>query len=387
MRYLVTAQEMKQYDKNTIEYLGIPGPVLMERAALAAEDLLKERFDAVKERTKVLIFAGMGNNGGDGLALARLLAADGYTVAVRLVGDPAKSTEQWKGQWQTLQHFPVKTDSNTQTDEYNVIVDALFGVGLSRPVEGIYQDAVEEMNAGKGFKVALDVPSGICSDTGRVLGCAFHADATKQEVILSGAEGVTTKHIDVIFPVLHGMYGEDGTIQGLFEMSKIPYVGCGVLASAVGMDKVYTKIIVDELGIQQADYVLVRAVEVERANAGNANVTMDDLADRVEEKLNYPVFIKPSKAGSSQGVSKAHNREELGAGLELAAKHDTKILVERNIIGREIECAVLGSAADVEASGVGEILAAAEFYDFDAKYTNAESKTVISPSLRPSEPA
>ena len=178
MKYLVTAQEMKQYDKNTIEYLGIPGPVLMERAALAAEDLLKERFDAVKERTKVLIFAGMGNNGGDGLALARLLAADGYTVAVRLVGDPAKSTEQWKGQWQTLQHFPVKTDSNTQTDEYNVIVDALFGVGLSRPVEGIYQDAVEEMNAGKGFKVALDVPSGICSDTGRVLGCAFHADAT-----------------------------------------------------------------------------------------------------------------------------------------------------------------------------------------------------------------
>ena len=206
-------------------------------------------------------------------------------------------------------------------------------------------------------------------------------DATKQEVILSGTEGVTTKHIDVIFPVLHGMYGEDGTIQGLFEMSKIPYVGCGVLASAVGMDKVYTKIIVDELGIKQADYVLVRAVEVERANAGNANVTMDDLADRVEEKLNYPVFIKPSKAGSSQGVSKAHNREELVAGLELAAKHDTKILVERNIIGREIECAVLGSAADVEASGVGEILAAAEFYDFDAKYTNAESKTVISPEL------
>ena len=99
MRYLVTAQEMKQYDKNTIEYLGIPGPVLMERAALAAEDFLKERFDAVKERTKVLIFAGMGNNGGDGLALARLLAADGYTVAVRLVGDPEKATEQWKSQY------------------------------------------------------------------------------------------------------------------------------------------------------------------------------------------------------------------------------------------------------------------------------------------------
>ncbi len=178
MKYLVTSQEMKQYDKNTIEYLGIPGPVLMERAALAAEDFLKERFDAVKERTKVLIFAGMGNNGGDGLALARLLAADGYTVAVRLTGDPGKTTDQWNGQWRSLQHFPVKTDSNTTADEYNVIVDALFGVGLSRPVEGIYADAVKEMNAAKGFKLALDVPSGICSDTGRVLGCAFRADAT-----------------------------------------------------------------------------------------------------------------------------------------------------------------------------------------------------------------
>ena len=178
MKYLVTAQEMKQYDKNTIEYLGIPGPVLMERAALAAEDFLKERFDAVKKRTKVLIFAGMGNNGGDGLALARLLLADGYPVAVRLVGDPEKATEQWKAQWQTLQHFPVKTDSNPKADEYTVIVDAIFGVGLSRPVEGIYADAVEEMNAAQGFKLALDVPSGICSDTGSILGCAFRADAT-----------------------------------------------------------------------------------------------------------------------------------------------------------------------------------------------------------------
>ena len=178
MKYLVTAQEMKQYDKNTIEYLGIPGPVLMERAALAAEDFIKERFDAVKERTKVLIFAGMGNNGGDGLALARLLAADGYAVAVKCVGDMQRATKQWKSQWQTLQHFPVKTDSNIAVDEYNVIVDALFGVGLSRPVEGNYADAVKEMNKAEGFKLALDVPSGICSDTGRVLGCAFLADAT-----------------------------------------------------------------------------------------------------------------------------------------------------------------------------------------------------------------
>ena len=210
-------------------------------------------------------------------------------------------------------------------------------------------------------------------------------DATRKELIISGVDGTTTKSIDVVFPVMHGMYGEDGTIQGLLEMAKIPYVGCGVLASAVGMDKVYTKIIVDDLGISQADYVLVRAEEVERAedtDAGSNNeISMDELVSRVESKLPYPVFIKPSKAGSSKGVSKAHNRDELIEGFKIAAKHDTKILVERNIVGREIECAVLGTAVDPAASGVGEILAAAEFYDFDAKYSNADSKTVISPEL------
>lgn len=204
-------------------------------------------------------------------------------------------------------------------------------------------------------------------------------DATKKEIIMDGPDGIVRKKIDVIFPVLHGMYGEDGTIQGLFELVKIPYVGCGVLASAAGMDKVYTKIIVDDLGVTQAEYVLVRAVDVEKSEQDSA--LMDEQVARVEEKLSYPVFIKPSKAGSSQGVSKAHNREELIDGLKLAAKHDTKILVERNIIGREIECAVLGSAGNVEASGLGEILAAAEFYDFDAKYNNAESKTILTPEL------
>lgn len=212
-----------------------------------------------------------------------------------------------------------------------------------------------------------------------VTSAVLSPDATKKEVILSGTDGITTRKIDVIFPVLHGMYGEDGTIQGLFEIAKIPYVGCGVLASAAGMDKVYTKIIVDDLGIHQAPYVLVRSVNVEQAQKNPA--FMDQEVERVETHLEYPVFIKPSKAGSSKGVSKAHNREELIEGLKLAARHDTKILVEKNIVGREIECAVLGSASDAEVSGVGEILAAAEFYDFDAKYNNTESKTVISPQL------
>lgn len=245
-------------------------------------------------------------------------------------------------------------------DQYDITY-----VGITKEGRWLLADSIENIADG----------SWVNSGTSVVLS----PDATKKEMLFIGDEGIKTKRIDVIFPVLHGMYGEDGTIQGLFEMAKIPYVGCGLLASAVGMDKVYTKIIVDNLGIRQAEYVLVRAVDVERSKE-DASI-MDLQVKRVEEKLTYPVFVKPSKAGSSQGVSKAHNREELIEGLKLAAKHDTKILVERNIVGREIECAVLGSAADVEASGVGEILAAAEFYDFDAKYNNAESKTVIDPEL------
>ena len=172
---------------------------------------------------------------------------------------------------------------------------------------------------------------------------------------------------------MHGLHGEDGTIQGLLELAKIPYVGCGVLASAVGMDKLYTKIIVNNLGIRQADYEPVMSEQL---------ADMDAVTARIEAHFAYPVFIKPSNAGSSKGVSKAENREELEAGLKEAAKHDRKILVEETIIGREIECAVFGGGKEeVKASGVGEILAAADFYDFDAKYYNAESKTVTDPEL------
>lgn len=180
--------------------------------------------------------------------------------------------------------------------------------------------------------------------------------------------------LDVIFPVLHGMYGEDGTIQGLFEMSGVPYVGCGVFASAASMDKFYTKIVVDTLDIRQAKYVPVLKEQL---------VDIDAVVARVESELDYPVFIKPSKAGSSKGVSKACDRDMLVKGLNEAAQHDYKILVEETIVGRELECAIMGYGTNVDASGVGEILAAgdAAFYDFDAKYNNADSKTVIGPEL------
>ena len=174
--------------------------------------------------------------------------------------------------------------------------------------------------------------------------------------------------IDLAFPVLHGKYGEDGTIQGLFELAQIPYVGNGVLASSVSMDKAFTKIIAKNAKIPQAKYVEVRAEDLKRIKT---------TASKIEKKLGYPCFVKPANAGSSVGITKAHDKEELIEGLRLAAEHDSKIVVEQGIVGREIECAVLGNRDHVEASCVGEIFAAAEFYDYDAKYNNSDSKTVV----------
>ncbi|MDD5946027.1 MAG: D-alanine--D-alanine ligase [Clostridia bacterium] len=180
--------------------------------------------------------------------------------------------------------------------------------------------------------------------------------------------------IDLAFPVLHGKYGEDGTIQGLFELAQIPYVGNGVLSSSVSMDKAFTKIIAKSAKIPQAKYVEVRTDGLKRIKT---------TAAKIERKLGYPCFVKPANAGSSVGITKAHNRDELIEGLKLAAVHDSKIVVEKAIVGREIECAVLGNGSNIQASCVGEILAAAEFYDYDAKYNNSESKTVVPADISP----
>ncbi len=242
--------------------------------------------------------------------------------------------------------------SNINQEVYNTLL-----IGITKEGKWIKVNNVEDIVSGawrKGTTTAVISP-----------------DATQKGVLLISKDNVTIEKVDVIFPALHGLYGEDGTVQGLISLSGIPYVGCGVLASAVSMDKLYTKIIVDTLNIRQAQYVPVLKHDLEN---------MDGVIERIEAKLSYPVFVKPSNAGSSQGVSKANNKQELVDALTLAIKHDRKILVEETIIGREIECAVLGGNSP-KASGVGEILAAADFYDYDAKYNNAESKTVISPDL------
>lgn len=188
------------------------------------------------------------------------------------------------------------------------------------------------------------------------------------------------KHLDVVFPILHGKYGEDGTIQGLLELLKIPYVGCGVLSSSIAMDKVYSKIIFEKANIKQSKYVYVRKDKDKYIYIDDEfNETKDDISNickKIEEKITYPMFIKPSNSGSSVGINKAKNFEELEKFIDYASQFDTKILIEETIIGREIECSVLGNE-DVKASCLGEIKPAEEFYTFDAKYNNAESKLTI----------
>lgn len=188
------------------------------------------------------------------------------------------------------------------------------------------------------------------------------------------------KSVDVVFPVLHGLYGEDGTIQGLFELLKLPYVGCRVLGSCVCMDKAYTKVILEKAGIPQVKHMYVKKGKKEYIlvdeSLNEIKLNIKDLSKKVEEKLGLPVFIKPSNSGSSVGVNKAHNLEEVEKFIEYASQFDSKIIVEESINAREIECAVLGNE-DVEASILGEILPAEEFYSFDAKYNIPDSKIII----------
>ena len=188
------------------------------------------------------------------------------------------------------------------------------------------------------------------------------------------------KRLDVLFPVLHGLYGEDGTVQGLFELLKIPYVGCGVLGSSVAMDKVYSKLIFDKAKIKQAKYEYIRKdkdqyIYIDK-EFNEKRYSLKDICKLVDQKLNYPMFIKPSNSGSSVGINKANNINELEEYIEYASKFDKKILIEENIIGKEIECSVLGNE-DVKASCLGEITPAENFYTFDAKYKNSESKLTI----------
>lgn len=175
MQYVVTSEQMKLFDKNTMEYFGMPSGVLMERAALSVVEELKLR-DCDLSHT--LVVCGVGNNGGDGFAVARLLMLEGYDVTVHMVGDKAHMTEQTSLQSEIFEKYQETIKPIEKEESYTVVVDALFGIGLSRDIEGNYADAIKKMNHLVAYKVAIDMPSGISADTGKVLGTAFRANLT-----------------------------------------------------------------------------------------------------------------------------------------------------------------------------------------------------------------
>ena len=185
--------------------------------------------------------------------------------------------------------------------------------------------------------------------------------------------------LDIVFPVLHGKYGEDGTIQGMLEVLKIPYVGCKVLASSIGMDKVYTKVIFEKAGIPQAPYVYIQK-QNNTYKIINDSFEEEELEiEKIIQTLKFPMFVKPSNLGSSVGVEKVSNEEELKEAIKNAGKYDNKILVEQGIEGKEVECAILDcrTKGEIFSSTVGEIIPAEEFYSFDAKYNMPKSQTLI----------
>ncbi|MBW1601300.1 D-alanine--D-alanine ligase [Streptomyces sp. JJ66] len=209
-------------------------------------------------------------------------------------------------------------------------------------------------------------------------GVLLPVDPGSREVVYT-EPGVVPKalgEVDVVFPVLHGPYGEDGTLQGLLELSGVPYVGSGVLASAVGMDKEYMKRVFSSFGLPVGPYTVIRPREWERDQAAARKKVADFAADH-----GWPVFVKPARAGSSLGISKVDDLTGLDAAIEEARRHDPKIIVESTLVGREIECGVLEFGDGAQASVPAEIppVSSHAFYDFEAKYIDSATGIVPAP--------
>ena len=218
---------------------------------------------------------------------------------------------------------------------------------------------------------ADDIESGNW-ENGKLKKAFISPDTSDGGIIVFDGDKISTVKTDVIFPVLHGEYGEDGTVQGLFELSGVKYVGVGVAGSANAMDKTLSKIVFANAGIPQADWVTVTAGD-----------DIDKKIFEIENKIGYPCFVKPASTGSSVGVGKATDRQSLIEAVKCALTFGQKVLVEENIDGQEVECSVLGNI-NADAAEVGEIIPTVEFYDFDAKYKD-DSTTLRIPAKISSE--
>jgi D-alanine-D-alanine ligase len=281
----------------------------------------------------------------------------------------------------------MKIKSKVKNQKSKICVGVIFG-GRSAEHEVSLVSAVSIINALDKRKYTV-IPIGITQegkwlsspDALLLLKDGRHVTSIPEKILLPDPtrkglvpiDGTSSyihqQKLDVIFPALHGTFGEDGTIQGLFELANIPYVGAGVLGSSVGMDKIITKQLCERAGIPVTPYIwfLIEQYKTESKK----------YLSMIEKSFSYPCFVKPSNLGSSVGISKAHNRKELLEAIKLASNYDRKILVEKSIEGaREIEVSVLGND-DPIASIPGEIIPSNEFYDYDAKYIDGKSSAII----------
>ena len=250
--------------------------------------------------------------------------------------------------------------NNIDREKYEVLT-----VGITKEGRWLYTEAT-----------AAQMADGSWEELAGNMACVISPDRADHGMILFTPEGHVEKvHVDVVIPVLHGLWGEDGTVQGLLELAGIPYVGCGVLASAVCMDKAVANALFEANGVPHTRWLAADRWEIES--------DLEGVCEGVEKKLGWPVFVKPANAGSSVGITKAHDRDELKAAIRLALANDRKVVFEAFVDGHEVECAVIGSDPAVS-TRPGEILAGAEFYTYDDKYKNGVSQVVI-PARLPEE--
>jgi D-alanine-D-alanine ligase len=261
-------------------------------------------------------------------------------------------------------------------DRYDIVP-----IGISR--DGRWLTAGDPLRTLRSMAPETEQWSGGAAEQGRSGGTESLAlsrtreDKSRRDLLPGlGAAGIP--YVDVLFPVLHGPYGEDGTVQGLFELAGIPYVGAGVLGSALAMDKVAMKAIFCAERFPVADYEPVMRWEWDQ------QPTL--VGARVERRVGYPCFVKPANLGSSVGVTKVHAAAELSGALDVAARYDRKILVEKAVNAREIECSVLGNDHPV-ASLPGEVIPHREFYDYEAKYLDGDTQLIVPAALTASKAA
>ena len=256
------------------------------------------------------------------------------------------------------EHEVSRVSAGTFVDQLDRQRYELLTIGITKDGRWLYTEATSaQMADGSWEELPGNMP------------CVLSPDRADHGLILFTPAGQVEKvHVDVVIPVLHGLWGEDGTVQGLLELAGIPYVGCGVLASAVCMDKAVANALFEANGVPHTRWLAADRWEIES--------DLEGVCEGVEKKLGWPVFVKPANAGSSVGISKVSSRDELKKAIDLALENDRKVVFEAFVDGQEVECAVIGSDPAV-ATRPGEILAGAEFYTYDDKYKNGVSQTVI----------